>query len=59
MDGTADGCLAVLAACFLQVMLSCSMQAARLLEFAVVAPLTQVFLQLRKEDFAMLVEGEG
>lgn len=38
--------------CFLQVMLSCcSMQAARLSEVTVVAPLTQVFLQPRAKRF--------
>lgn len=45
MDCTAD--------CFLQVMLSCSMQlqAAHLSGVAMVAPLTQAFFQLRRSGF--------
>lgn len=58
MDG--DGWMDCTADCFLQVMLSCSMQlqAACLSEVTVVAPLTQVFLQPRAKRFTKLV-GEG
>lgn len=47
-----DGCTAD---CFLQVIL----QAARLSEVAMVAPLTQAFLQLRRSGFGEVGGGVG
>lgn len=51
MDGTADGCLAVLtAACLLQVMFSCSMQPARLLVFGGSRAANTCIFAVREKD---------